>query len=64
MAEKQTLESPAKRVDLLPAKRRAMILDHLRVNGAASIQALAEAIGGSGSTISRDLDHLMEGGYL
>ena len=64
MAEKQTLESPAKRVDLLPAKRRAMILDHLRVNGAASIQALAEAIGGSGSTIRRDLDHLMEGGYL
>jgi DeoR/GlpR family transcriptional regulator of sugar metabolism len=58
------MENSSKRVDLLPAKRRAMILDHLRVNGAASIQALAEAIGGSGSTIRRDLDHLMEGGYL
>ena len=58
------MESQTKRVELLPAKRRAMILDHLRVNGAASIQALAEAIGGSGSTIRRDLDHLMEGGYL
>ncbi len=59
-----TMETPTKRVELLPAKRRAMILDHLRVNGAASIQALADAIGGSGSTIRRDLDHLMDAGYL
>lgn len=61
---KPATESLTKRVDVLPAKRRAMILDHLRLNGAASIQELAEAIGGSGSTIRRDLDHLMEGGYL
>ena len=58
------METPTKRVELLPAKRRAIILDHLRVHGAASIQALADAIGGSGSTIRRDLDHLMDAGYL
>ncbi|CAM5765285.1 DeoR family transcriptional regulator [Labrys miyagiensis] len=59
------MEAPAtKRVEIIPAKRRAMILEHLRVNGAASIQELADAIGGSQSTIRRDLEHLMEGGYL
>lgn len=55
---------PSGRVELLPAKRQAMILDHLRAHGASSIQALAEAIGGSPSTVRRDLDQLMKGGYL
>lgn len=55
---------PSGRVELLPAKRQAMILDHLRAHGATSIQALAEAIGGSPSTVRRDLDHLEKGGYL
>jgi DeoR family transcriptional regulator of aga operon len=54
----------SKRVEIIPAKRRAMILEHLRVNGAASIPELAEAIGGSPSTIRRDLEHLTEAGYL
>jgi DeoR/GlpR family transcriptional regulator of sugar metabolism len=58
------MEAPTKRVEIIPAKRRALILEHLRVNGAASIQELADAIGGSQSTIRRDLEHLMEGGYL
>ncbi|MDQ0395027.1 DeoR/GlpR family DNA-binding transcription regulator [Labrys monachus] len=58
------MDAPAKRVEIIPAKRRAMILEHLRINGAASIQELAEAIGGSQSTIRRDLEQLMEGGYL
>ncbi len=58
------MEAPTKRVEIIPAKRRALILEHLRVNGAASIQELAEAIGGSQSTIRRDLEHLVEGGYL
>ncbi|MGK9167621.1 DeoR/GlpR family DNA-binding transcription regulator [Inquilinus limosus] len=58
------MQTPTKRVEIIPAKRRAMILDHLRVNGAASIQELADAIGGSQSTIRRDLEHLVEGGYL
>jgi DeoR/GlpR family transcriptional regulator of sugar metabolism len=58
------MEVPTRRVEIIPAKRRAMILEHLRVNGAASIQELAETIGGSQSTIRRDLEQLMDGGYL
>ncbi|MQT15418.1 DeoR/GlpR family DNA-binding transcription regulator [Segnochrobactrum spirostomi] len=58
------MEHPAKRVDMVPAKRRALILEHLRINGAASIQELAETIGGSQSTVRRDLEHLVERGYL
>lgn len=53
-----------KRIEILPAKRRAMILDHLRSNGASAITELAAALGGSHSTIRRDLEHLVEGGYL
>jgi len=53
-----------RRVAILPAKRRALILDHLRASGATAIQELAEAIGGSQSTARRDLEHLVEGGYL
>jgi len=48
-----------RRVAILPAKRRALILDHLRANGATAIQELAEAIGGSQSTARRDLEHLV-----
>jgi len=58
------MDAASKRVEIIPAKRRVLILDHLRANGAASIQELAEAIGGSQSTIRRDLEHLMEVGYL
>lgn len=53
-----------KRVEILPAKRRALILDHLRSNGLTAIGELAAALGGSQSTIRRDLEHLVEGGYL
>jgi len=49
---------------MVPAKRQALILEHLRVNGAASIQELADTIGGSQSTVRRDLEHLVEKGYL
>ena len=58
------MNAPTKRVEIIPAKRRALILEHLRVNGAASIAELSEAIGGSQSTVRRDLEHLVEGGYL
>ncbi|URK89360.1 DeoR/GlpR family DNA-binding transcription regulator (plasmid) [Rhizobium sp. RCAM05350] len=58
------MEQPSKRVDIVPSKRRALILEHLRVNGAASIQELADTIGGSQSTVRRDLEHLVEKGYL
>ncbi|HEY4252800.1 MAG TPA: DeoR/GlpR family DNA-binding transcription regulator [Roseomonas sp.] len=52
------------RVEMLPARRWALILDRLRQTGAASIQELAEAIGASGSTVRRDLEHLVKGGAL
>ncbi|AZO64354.1 MAG: DeoR/GlpR transcriptional regulator [Mesorhizobium sp.] len=58
------MDSPSRRVEMLPAKRRALILEHLRVSGAASIQELADTIGGSQSTVRRDLEHLVEKGYL
>ncbi|TIT26000.1 MAG: DeoR/GlpR transcriptional regulator, partial [Mesorhizobium sp.] len=58
------MDSPSRRVEMLPAKRRALILEHLRVRGAASIQELADTIGGSQSTVRRDLEHLVEKGYL
>ncbi|MFA3916708.1 DeoR/GlpR family DNA-binding transcription regulator [Ruegeria hyattellae] len=54
----------AKRTEIVPAKRRALILDHLRANGAASILELSVAIDASDSTIRRDLDHLVDQGYL
>ncbi len=46
------------RQDLLPVQRQALILDHVRQHGAASIHDLAAAIGSSVSTIRRDLDRL------
>lgn len=58
------MEPSSKRIDIMPAKRRALILEHLRLNGAASIQELADTIGGSQSTVRRDLDDLVDKGYL
>lgn len=57
-------EVQSKRVEIIPAKRRAMILERLRRDGAASILELADEIGASASTIRRDLEQLTEGGYL
>jgi DeoR family transcriptional regulator of aga operon len=53
-----------KRPELIPAQRRAFMLEHIRKRGAASIQELAEEIGISVSTVRRDLEHLEERGYL
>jgi DeoR/GlpR family transcriptional regulator of sugar metabolism len=53
-----------KRGEHIPAKRRALIIEHLRTNGAASIVELADKVGGSQSTIRRDLEQLTELGYL
>lgn len=49
---------------MIAAQRRARILDRVRVEGAAAIADLAEAIGVSPSTVRRDLDYLMREGYL
>jgi DeoR family transcriptional regulator, aga operon transcriptional repressor len=53
-----------RRPELIPAQRRAFMLEHLRRRGAASVQELSEAIGISISTVRRDLEHLEERGYL
>lgn len=52
------------RVEMIPAKRRALILECLRREGAAGIQQLADAIGASASTIRRDLEYLVQQGAL
>lgn len=44
--------------DRIPLQRQALILDHIRKLGAASIHELAETIGSSVSTIRRDLEQL------
>ena len=53
-----------RRPELIPAQRRAIVLEHIRKRGAASVHELAESIGISISTVRRDLEHLEEGGYL
>ena len=58
------MDGTTKRVEIMPVRRRAMILDHLRIRNSATIQELADAIGGSQSTIRRDLEQLTDGGYL
>src|SRR5262245_13053162 len=50
--------------DLIPAQRRALILDLIRGGNGASIAALAERLMASESTVRRDLDYLTERGYL
>jgi DeoR family transcriptional regulator of aga operon len=57
-------ESGRARVELIPAKRHALILEKLRRDGAADIQELADIIGASASTIRRDLEHLERHGAL
>lgn len=57
-------EEPRGRVEMIPAKRRALILERLRREGAAGIQELADAINASPSTIRRDLEHLVKQGAV
>ena len=49
---------------MIPAKRRAMILERIQKSGPASITELADAISASLSTVRRDLEKLTEEGYL
>jgi len=53
-----------RRAEMIPAQRRALVLEHIRTRGAASIHELAESIGASSSTIRRDLEELERKGYL
>src|SRR5688500_703421 len=50
--------------ELIPAHRRALMLEHLRQRNGASIQDLCRASGASASTVRRDLEHLEEQGYI
>lgn len=52
------------RVDLIPAERHARLLEILRVRRAASIRELADLLGGSASTVRRDLDDLAQRGAI
>ncbi|WP_334173941.1 DeoR/GlpR family DNA-binding transcription regulator [Pseudoxanthobacter sp.] len=49
---------------MLPARRHAKIVEHLRLAEAASLTELAEATGTSLSTVRRDVDALCESGVL
>ncbi len=53
-----------RRAEVIPAQRRALVLEHIRLKGAASIHELAAEIGASHSTIRRDLEDLEKKGYL
>lgn len=50
--------------DLIPAQRRALILDLIRGGNGASIATLAARLSASESTVRRDLDYLTERGYI
>lgn len=63
--ETKTCARPGKaRVDILPAKRQALILGKLRSVEAVSIAELSRFVGASSSTIRRDLEHLEHQGAL
>jgi DeoR family transcriptional regulator, aga operon transcriptional repressor len=64
LAPTENAMAPTRRPELIPAHRRAFMLEHIRKRGAASIQELAEAMGASLSTVRRDLEHLEARGYL
>lgn len=49
---------------MIPAQRRAKILELVQRHGTVSMQELAETLATSSSTIRRDLDYLAENGYV
>lgn len=49
---------------MIPAQRRAHILEIIQREGAASVQDLADALRASTSTVRRDLEYLAEGRYI
>ncbi|MGQ0664065.1 MAG: DeoR/GlpR family DNA-binding transcription regulator [Pseudomonadota bacterium] len=55
---------PRRNARLIPAQRRALVLDLIRRRGVAAVSEIAQAIGGSFSTVRRDLDELTAQGYM
>ncbi|MFT4148559.1 MAG: DeoR/GlpR family DNA-binding transcription regulator [Paracoccaceae bacterium] len=49
---------------MLPALRRARIIELLRRDGAAGLKEMSEALGVSVSTLRRDVDYLCENGHI
>jgi DeoR family transcriptional regulator, aga operon transcriptional repressor len=49
---------------VIPAQRRAKILELVQEQGAVSVQELARILGASVSTVHRDLDYLSENRYV
>jgi DeoR family transcriptional regulator, aga operon transcriptional repressor len=49
---------------VIPAQRRAKILELVQAHGAVSVQELARTLGTSASTVHRDLDFLSEKRYV
>jgi DeoR family transcriptional regulator of aga operon len=49
---------------MIPAQRYARILQFLQSNGAASIAQIADHVGGSASTVRRDLEYLDGEGFI
>lgn len=49
---------------MIPAQRRALVLEQVQRSGGAAISELSERLGISQSTIRRDLDYLTRQGYL
>lgn len=49
---------------MIPAKRRALVLEQIQLQGVAAISELSELLKTSSSTIRRDLDYLTQQGYL
>jgi DeoR family transcriptional regulator, aga operon transcriptional repressor len=49
---------------VIPAQRRAKILELVHEQGAVSVQELSRVLGASPSTVHRDLDYLSENRYL
>ena len=49
---------------VIPAQRRAKILELVQAQGGVSVQELARTLGTSASTVHRDLDYLSENRYI
>ncbi len=52
------------KIDLIPARRRSMILELIRQQTSVSVHELAESVGVSLSTARRDLDELSRLGFI
>jgi DeoR family transcriptional regulator of aga operon len=58
------MDHNGEKVDLIPARRRSMILDLIRHQTSVSVQELARNVGVSLSTARRDLDELSKLGFI